>query len=280
EVLRVPPGDRPGLPRPVVSPKERRGRRLDGERLVAQIREEEKRSAALHRPGDFDGAPGQKAVAAWAKAQRRDFVPATGEERAIELDPCLALRALRLFPVKRGSPESGLGVGIGDALPCRGIAERAEACELPAPAVPHRLAELALEVAEVEEWPRAAPLLAHEEQGRRRREEEDRDRGPEGLLPCKRRQAFSERPVADLVVVLQEVDERRGREMGAGLAARFARERRHLALVGEALREAAREGRRGRVGVGGGVAVGLAGGEHVEGMVRIVVPLRGVSAGP
>jgi hypothetical protein len=68
-------------------------------------------------------------------------------------------------------------------------------------------------------------------------------------------------------MVLQEVHEARRRQVGARLAARLLAEGRLLALVGEALGEAAREMLRGSVGIRDVVAIGLAGGEHVVAVV-------------
>jgi hypothetical protein len=120
------------------------------------------------------------------------------------------------------------------------IGERGEARELLAPAAPHRLAELAVEVAEEEERLVAGPLLAHEDERRRGREQQDRRKDLQLVLVGERREALAVRAVADLVVVLHEVDERPRRQMRARLATRLLAERRDLALVGEAFGKRAR----------------------------------------
>ena len=75
----------------------------------------------------------------------------------------------------------------------------------------------------------------------------------------------------------QADDEGGGGEVGAGLAAGVAEAFDVLALVGEALGEAAGE-ERGRVGVVLVIALGLVGQEDVEAVVQIVGPL-GVEEG-
>ncbi len=91
-------------------------------------------------------------------------------------------------------------------------------------------------------------------------------------------QPVAERPVADLVVVLQEQHEGGGGEIGAGRAAALALAvGRGLALVGEAFAEAARQALGRALGIVGIVAVGLAGQQDMQDMVGVVVPL-GVEA--
>ena len=105
-----------------------------------------------------------------------------------------------------------------------GIGERGEAREFLAPAIAHGHGLLvAVEIAEEEERLVAAPFLAHEEQRRRRREEQDGREHPQLALVGERGEPLAVRAVADLVVVLHEVDESR-RRVAAGLAAGLARE--------------------------------------------------------
>src|SRR5690606_2196650 len=87
-------------------------------------------------------------------------------------------------------------------------------------------------------------------------------------------QALAERAIADLVVVLQEVDEGGGGKAGRGLAAWLAAKMfRRFALVAVALSKAAREQRRRVLCIVLVVALVLAGQKHVGGVVKIVVPL-------
>src|SRR5690606_38206393 len=83
-------------------------------------------------------------------------------------------------------------------------------------------------------------------------------------------------PIADLVVVLKEIDERGRRQLRRALAARLAAIARRLALVGEALDRRAQE-LGGRVLIVLVVAALLAGQEHLQRVVPVVVPLRGIS---
>src|SRR5690606_39632580 len=85
------------------------------------------------------------------------------------------------------------------------------------------LAQFTAMIAEVEERGVAVELLAHEQHGDARREQERGQREPQDLVgasrvppPQQRAEALAEHAVADLVVVLREVDERRGRQVRAG----------------------------------------------------------------
>ena len=93
-----------------------------------------------------------------------------------------------------------------------------------------------LKVAEKRERLGRAPFLAHEQQaaapGCNSNTASAAASASGWASDC---QPFAHRPVADLVVVLQEVDEIRARQMRARLAARLAvAMRRGLALIGEA----------------------------------------------
>ena len=89
--------------------------------------------------------------------------------------------------------------------------------------------------------------------------------------------ALAERAVADLIVVLEERDERGQRKVGAGLPARRAPIRRVLALKAESLGEAARQHADG-VLIVDVVAAPVARDGHVQRVVDVVVPLGGVEA--
>src|SRR2546423_963906 len=108
----------------------------------------------------------------------------------------------------------------------------------------------------------------------RRREEKDRACEPQRRRIGEGAQALAEGAVADLVVVLQEVDECLRGEMRARLATRRLAISGVLALVHVAFGERARELARGVGGVVGPKAAVLAGEEHAHGMVPVVVPLR------
>src|SRR5262249_27626116 len=156
------------------------------------------------------------------------------------------------------APEGLLGQRIGNARARLRIRERGEARKFLAPAVAHRLAELAVEITEEEERLVAGPFLAHEDERRRRGEQKERREQLQLPFVGERGEAVAVRAVADLVVVLQEIDEAARRQVRARLAARRVAEGRDLTLVGKALGERAREMPRGRAGVRGVVAVGLA----------------------
>ncbi|VWC50302.1 hypothetical protein BLA6863_07811 [Burkholderia lata] len=157
----------------------------------------------------------------------------------------------------------------------RGVGEGRKGRELATPAFAHRVGKRAAIVGEELERLRAAVFLAHEQQRDRRREQQQRGRRAHRVFVRERAQPFAERAVADLVVVLQECDERGRRQVRARFAARGAVvQRRRFALVREAFAERAREMAQRRVGVRAVVAVALAGQQHVRAVVEVVVPLR------
>src|SRR3954467_14611201 len=115
---------------------------------------------------------------------------------------------VRFRPVERGCLEGALGERVGHLA-----LEALEARELLAPAVAHRFAQLAVEIAEELERLAAAPLLAHEDERRRPREQVNRAQRFQPALVRQDDEALAERAVADLVMVLQEVDEASGRQL-------------------------------------------------------------------
>jgi hypothetical protein len=85
--------------------------------------------------------------------------------------------------------------------------------------------------------------------------------------------------VADLIVVLQEGDEGLRRQRGAGFAARLPiTVCAGLALVDEALGQRACQHGHRRIVIVRVVALGLAGGQHMRGVMPVVVPLRACDA--
>ena len=102
-----------------------------------------------------------------------------------------------------------------------------------------------------------------------------RNSGFERLRIGQHCQPFTEGPVADLVVVLQEEDESGRRKVAAerapSLAATIGR---RLALIDEPFLEAARQTRRGLIGVIGVVALALASQQRVQDVMAVIIPLR------
>src|SRR5207248_3519731 len=83
-----------------------------------------------------------------------------------------------------------------------------------------RSRETGLEVAEEQERRRGSKLFTHEKEWRRRREQDDRERCAHPLVRRKRVNALAHCAVADLIVILEERNERRRRQCGARFAAR------------------------------------------------------------
>src|SRR5262249_12455969 len=130
-------------------------------------------------------------------------------------------------------------------------------------------------IGEEEKRAAAGYLLAREQERNLRAEKEEHDRRFERRRIGQCRQALTQRAVADLVVVLQKQNKGGRRQVAARRAALLAAAMaRRLSLVGEAFREHARDPRGGIVGIIGVVAVVLAGEQHVERVVAVIVPLR------
>src|SRR4051812_28358579 len=95
--------------------------------------------------------------------------------------------------------------------------EAGKALQLAPSPLSHGFGQLALEIDKEEERLAGAMLLTHEQHGNPGREEQDRHHRSQRFGVAQLYQPIAEAAIADLVVVLQEVDEGRGREMSARL---------------------------------------------------------------
>ena len=157
------------------------------------------------------------------------------------------------------------------------IGEFREAGELLAPSLSHGFRKVALEIAEEQERLARAPLLAHEQHRDLRQKEGNARQRPHHPRRRQDAQTLAERPVADLVVVLEEGHERQGRKRAARTAARTTAVRRHLALKGEPLGQGAAE--QFCLAIVDVIAARLSGRRDMQPMMNVVVPLRGVANG-
>src|SRR5690606_27647868 len=106
----------------------------------------------------------------------------------------------------------------------------------------HVLAEVAREIGEEKEWPFFSPLLAHVQHWDRRAEQQNGGQEFYSSFRCERGKPLTERAVADLVVVLEKIDERCRGELCARVAVgQSVAIGGWLALVDEALRQSSRE---------------------------------------
>ena len=126
-------------------------------------------------------------------------------------------------------------------LPRLRLRELGKALELAAAALGHERAQVLAEIGEEEEGLGRRPLLSHEEQGYGRGEEEYRGRRAHRFGRGEGGEALAEGAVADLIVILEKAHEARGGKPRARLAPRPAAIGRPLALIREALGEAAGE---------------------------------------
>ena len=121
---------------------------------------------------------------------------------------------------------------------------------------------------------RGAELLAHEEERDRGRQQYAGDRGRERGRRRERADPLAECAVADLVVRLEEVDERGRRQHAARAPAPETAVRGALALVDEPFGQRPPEGGVRVRRVVRVVAVRLARRQNVPGVMRVVIPLR------
>ena len=175
-------------------------------RLVAAVRDQ--RQAV---PFHLEGALAEHAVLARAERARRDRARAELQQLLVMREP----GRRRAWSSRARIAGTALGQRIRDGLLKE--AKRLNSLRRPlrtaSPSSPWK-------VAEEQERLAAAPLLAHEEQRRRRREQLDGGQRLQLLFVGERDQPLAKRAVADLVVVLQEVDE--ARTAAGGRSARRA----------------------------------------------------------
>ena len=122
--------------------------------------------------------------------------------------------------------EGGLGIRIGNALARGRVGETGEAGELAPPAFGHGAGQFGAEVAEEQERLGGGEFLAHEQQRRLRREQQHGRDGFHHRRGGEVAQALAEGAVADLVVVLQEIDERQQAAGGRSVRRAICRARR------------------------------------------------------
>src|SRR6516165_3038317 len=156
--------------------------------------------------------------------------------------------------------------------------ELGEMGEFLAPSYAHRIGETRLEIAKECERPEARPLLTHEQQRDLRRQQHDGNGRVQRGLGRVSRQPRPERAVSDLVMVLQKRDKcRRGQFGGRFAAGPSTAKRRRCPLEGKSFGERTAEAL-GRLGsVVTIIAPVLASDEEMQDVVKIVVPLRGIS---
>ena len=192
-------------------------RRIDRTVVAAEIADQRQHRTVAQTPARRDAGRADS-LAPKSSARRQDAAP--GQRRAA---PAAGGTARACRHRRRRGPAALEGrerVGIGDRFGRLAVVEAGEGRELAPPPFAHRLGQLAVMVGEEQEGRAAAALLAHEDQRDLRAEELQGDRGLERRGIDALDQPVAERPVADLVVVLQEQHERGGRQVGAGRAAR------------------------------------------------------------
>ena len=197
---------------------------------------------------------------------------AEGEERARKGERVRVAGRLALGPVEDGRAERGLGLRVGHLA-----GEAGEVLELALAAGRDERAELVVVVGEERERGRRRPLLAHEQERRFGRHQEERRRGPERGRRDLVVQARPRRPVADLVVVLDADDALLAAHALRARPPCLARPLGGAAVVEPATAERLGDLGRRRVGEVGVVALGVAR-EHVADLVVEVVGPDGVEA--
>src|SRR5690606_27046256 len=119
--------------------------------------------------------------------------------------------------------------------------------------------------------------LTHEDERDERAQQLQRHRGFEGagLVAAQHREALAKRPIAHLVVILNEENKRgRGKHVRRLTSRLAAMSRTRLTLIDEALRQGASQLVGGPLRIGGVITAGLAREKMVNDMVGIIIPLR------
>src|SRR5262249_44117686 len=155
-----------------------------------------------------------------------------------------------------------------------------EGLELPLPASPDGLRELAFKIAEERERRLDERLFAHEEKRYLRRQHQDEAQELRCLCDKYGGKPVTKGPIADLVVVLRERNKGRRRQVGRRGAARDPTVRAHLALIDKALRKGPRNLADAVFRVVAIVAADITARGDVDGVVEVVVPLGGERARP
>jgi hypothetical protein len=253
---------------------------IHGRRRRRQVGQHVQGTATVKRPAHLQQSRRRQlpGATAHARQQRHQHTSALLQQMGVQRQPVGVAGAAALGPVQPAALERGLVVGIGDAAAQRRVA-KAESTELVAAAGRDGTRQIAFEVAEVQEGRRRGELFTHEEHRQRRCQQHASQHRAQGhvTLCCARqlRDAFAEGTVADLVVSLQTIDEGQWRQRAAGRAVRRAAAKgRSLALEGKALGQRAAQKGHGLLGIVGVITIDLGGGEHVQRVVQVVVPLR------
>jgi len=243
--------------------------------VIREIGDEAQRRAVAHPPMRGEQAVvGRLGVTEARALQPRHDLLVTEREQVLHQRKALVLLRRAAGPVEHGRSQRCGIEWVGHFVAVFFV--RPGICLL-AP-LAHRIGESTLEVAEKREGDRRAPFLALKQHRHHRGEQGNRERGLDLFWRCQAFQPLAKRTITDLIVVLQEVDEGRRRQLAARLAARLlAPEFRDLALIDEAGGERARKihARRLVIAVIAGM---LAGQHHVPDVMIIVVPLATIFA--
>ena len=174
---------------------------------VGQIGEQMKRRAVAHAPVRRQQAVVRRMRVAEGRAgePRDDLAPAYREQLVAPAPAavCPGRRRARI-PIEHGGLKGR--PDRADRESRRHISHRPRRYSS-APALAHGFGEVALEIAEERKRRFRAPFLAHEQHRDHRRQQGDRQRGFDRLRLALAFEPVAERAVADLVVVLQEIDE-------------------------------------------------------------------------
>ena len=207
--------------------------------------------------------------------QQWDDRPASYIQKlAVKIQPGCMHRCFDGIPIQGRAVACRRGVWVSQTLQRVRVGKLGQMAELLAAPVTHLVGEGRRIVTEEVERPGRAPLLPHEKHRDARCQQQNGGAKANCRRRGQRRQPLAERRVADLVVVLQEVDESRWRQMGRRCSAVQAwAMRRFVTLIGKAFRQRQPEPSKWRVRVIDIVAVTALGHEHAHDMVKVVVPL-------
>ena len=131
------------------------------------------------------------------------------------------LRLRNRIPVEPAGFKGSAIVRVGDLLACGFVVEPGKASELFSPARCNRRGQVFPKIAEEKKRRFTPKFFTHEEQWWRRREQHDFERRANRAGICNLVDTFAESTVSDLIVILQEGNERGERHSRRGLTTGF-----------------------------------------------------------
>src|SRR5262245_6596710 len=241
---------------------------------IGEIGEELERRAVREGPARAQDMPVVACACELSAGETRHDLSAPGhEEIADEREPFVSLRCRGCIPIELRRAKGRFRQRVWNLVTQRLIG----GLELLASTFAYRVSQSPMEIAEERKRLRRSPLFAHEQERRHGCEQRDGERGGQSGPVRLHRETVTQRAIADLVVVLQKIDERERRQRTRWFsAAAPSSVTGDLILIGEAGGQYARDVSARIVGVILIVSRVLSGQQDMPGVMVVVIPLRAV----